>query len=313
MPNLQKLSDTDKGRVIALYAKLYAKSFDKRVTLTAKNYDRIRYDVKSALFSRVKSALFPGNIDNIEIAMDLPTRLKTKLEDSDVSDHAIDKVIDSLGDLNKQVPSESRIKAMMVSQGLAIDENDLVICKNEATSANNTYIVNCKNSGDRYYAKSFDGEMSLNGKINQNELFIYKVMQYLDYGPTTEFLVKLGSSSGGHVGIYTGNFILTKDVATDGRKFFLDKTENEPYFRACAGSLGGDGSSGGGVSSTKFAVEISAAAALVDILSLTDVFGENPCNYGIVGNPEQPSEYKLQFVDCQYVENRSSLGRGCLS
>jgi hypothetical protein len=49
----------------------------------------------------------------------------------------------------------------------------------------------------------------------------------------------------------------------------------------------------------KFAVEMSAAAALTDVLSVADVFGQNAKNYGIVGDPGNPGEYRLQFVDHQ--------------
>ena len=80
--------------------------------------------------------------------------------------------------------------------------------------------------------------------------------------------MKVGSSSYGDT--CGGNFILTRNVGKgEGVKFLLDKEENKEVFEAILSN------------SEKFAVEISAAAAINDIVALWDTF-KNSGNYGVV-------------------------------
>jgi hypothetical protein len=113
-------------------------------------------------------------------------------------------------------------------------------------------------------------------------------MEYVNYGPKTVFLIEEGLSSAGKSSIFQGNFILTEDVRVNKKEFFMDIEENNDEIRKFFEH-----------DNKKFAVEISAAVALTDILSISDVFGHNPKNYGIVGDPDDPSEFSLQFVDHQ--------------
>jgi hypothetical protein len=113
-------------------------------------------------------------------------------------------------------------------------------------------------------------------------------MEYTGYGPRTNFLVESGSSSAGKSSIFKGNFILTEDVRGPGQEFFLDTDNNRDILSQFAKS-----------DLKRFAIEISAASALTDILSISDVFGQNARNYGIVGNTDNPDKYRLQFIDHQ--------------
>jgi hypothetical protein len=292
-PNLKQLGFAGEERVDSIHANLFSKKAGK---FTARNYAGICDRIKKGLVDCAKKDLFPDELDKKKIAMTFSTSLTSQLVSMGVTTHVKDKVIDSLRKLNAEISPPDRIRHMMLRQELARPE-DLDIIPNTATSASDTYIVTNKSNGERWYAKSFDGEMSDGGKLSPNEMFLYKVMEYVGYGPKAKFLVHSGSSTGGSVGIYKGNFILTEDVAVDGQEFFLDKEKHEGNMKIFADH-----------NPREFAIEVSAASLLTDIFSVYDAFGQNTGNYGIVGDPTGPSKYRLQFVDHQArPENESFL------
>ena len=142
---------------------------------------------------------------------------------------------------------------------------------NDVYLVSNTKIDQDDPSSIDYYAKSFSQDertYAKNGLIDPNELFIYKILEYTGFGPECWFLMKTASSS--HGTISRGNFILTRNLGKgEGVNFLLDDEENKEVF--------GDILS----NSKKFAIEISAAAAINDIVALWDTF-KNSGNYGVV-------------------------------
>jgi hypothetical protein len=275
------------------------KSLLKGIAITNKDYSDIKKSIRNKLFELIKIDLFPEETDS-KINLFFMSKLVEKLRKYDVQEILLNEIAEELinfqSSLNKQIKAEPKIKKM-IGAGISNDEDDVEICKNTKKSANDTYIVTDNKIGKKYYAKTFDEAMSIGGKLNPNELFLYKVMEYTGFGPKTNFLIEAGSSSKGKSSIYKGNFILTEDVCQLGQEFFLDLEENRTQLTNFAIA-----------DSKKFAVEISAAVALTDILSVTDVFGKNVQNYGVVGNANNPSDYKIQFVDHQ-----PDLGNGLFS
>ncbi len=283
------LSQEQKDRIGKLNSDLVGQ---QARTLNNREYSSINQQLKHKLFEAIRNDLFPEETDIGTISRFFFTRLGEKLEQKKVENSLIGLIsgeaVNFLSDLNKQIKAEPKIKAMMVRGGIAKFEDDLEVSKNEVKSASNTYIVVNRENSKKYYAKTFDTTVSFNGKLNPNELFIYKVMEYTGYGPKTNFLVEPGSSSAGQSSIFKGNFILTEDVCGPSQEFFLDVEDNKDTLTEFAQH-----------DRKKFAIEISSAAALTDILSIADVFGQNAKNYGVVGNPNNLKDYRLQFIDHQ--------------
>jgi len=159
-----------------------------------------------------------------------------------------------------------------------------------------------------YYAKSFSQDERIyakNGLIDPNELFIYKILEYTGFGPECWFLMKAASSSYGTVS--RGNFILTKNLGKgEGINFLLDNEENQELFEELFSN------------SKNFAIEISAAASINDIVALWDTF-KNSGNYGVVFHNNsleklltnkdlEEKDYNLVFID-----HLPNAGNGILS
>jgi hypothetical protein len=264
------------------------------------DYSTACRSMKKGLFARALKNLLPGNQDATFFLLPLSVMLGKVTDNESLKDQILEAASGFVGALCRQRLSAPKIKSGMVSKGLAKSVDDLFVEINDTASANDTYIVTNKKNGKRYYAKTFDSTIALEGGIpSPLEMFIYPVMQYLGLGPEAEFLFEPNSS----IFYYDceNNFILTRDVRGAGQEFFLDIEENKTNLTKLAV---GDGSD---AATRKFAVEISAAAALVDILSITDVFGKNGRNYGLVASttPDatKQSEYKFQFIDYWPSEN----------
>ena len=159
-----------------------------------------------------------------------------------------------------------------------------------------------------YYAKSFSQDertYAKNGLIDPNELFIYKILEYTGFGPECWFLMKAASSSFGTIS--RGNFILTRNLGKgESINFLLDNEENKELFEEIFSN------------SKNFAIEISAAASINDIVALWDTF-KNSGNYGVIfrnnslenllSNKESDiKDYSLVFID-----HLPNAGNGILS
>lgn len=148
-----------------------------------------------------------------------------------------------------------------------------------------------------YYAKSFSQDEKIyakNGLIDPNELFIYKILEYTGFGPECWFLMKNASSSYGTIS--RSNFILTRNLGKgEGINFLLDNEENKELFEQIFSK------------NKNFAIEISAAASINDIVALWDTF-KNSGNYGVVfsnnsleklliNKDSDIKDYRFVFID----------------
>ena len=147
---------------------------------------------------------------------------------------------------------------------------------------------------------------------------MYKILEYTGFGPECWFLMKNASTS--HGTICKGNFILTRNLGKgEGVNFLLDNEENKKIF----GNIFSN--------SKKFAIEISAAAAINDIFSLWDTFA-NSGNYGIIFynnslenliksiaiNEQKDESKKIDITEIEdyklmFIDHLPNAGNGILS
>ncbi|EKE00827.1 MAG: hypothetical protein ACD_21C00267G0002 [uncultured bacterium] len=182
----------------------------------------------------------------------------------------------------KQIEEEAEREHMLIIRELLRGQlhlNVLNIKKNELSGANPGFVVIADN-GYKYFIKTFSevpqSPSSATRKVDCRELFAYKVLEYLGYGPETDCLMQSFSTSGGSTA--KGNYIVTKDVATihpDERvsvlkkEFFRDSDDNIDAYKQA-------------MESTEFLENLFALASLNSILRLQDTFGDNTGNYGII-------------------------------
>ena len=169
--------------------------------------------------------------------------------------------------------------------------DDEIIIKPNGVGKNDSFIVDTPDG--RKFVKvcgySLVRLRTADGGIHPNELFLYKLLEYINFGPKTHFLMQ-NRASGSSLGVSAsviahGNYIMTDEVPN----LLLDTDEKEQ-------------DSINVTAYTKFknsqnredAIEISAASLIKGLLSIDDVYPNNGENYGI---SEQKDRTKFMFVD----------------
>ena len=233
----------------------------------------------------------------------MPNKIAGELERSLIEHYGINKVKEdqSTQNLLKTICTEmqnylsnesdlikgiDRVKNLLINNKIA-PEVEIEIKENPDKGANDSFIAKIK--GETYYIKNCSDDSNIlgetKGKVHPNELFVYKVMEYSGFGPEAEFLFGKYSSSGGCSSSYTGNYIMTKSLNEKDKNFLIDNEENQQEFKKA-------------LQNEDFSVDLSTASILNDLLSLTDTFGRNTRNYGLlIDNSKQKTEYSLKFVD----------------
>ena len=195
-------------------------------------------------------------------------------------------VQDMIGDLVATRVTSRRQEAAAISSLMGtlniVDKSMISI--NPSGGVNKGFIVTGAD-GSVKFVKNFADEGVTRGKIDPNELFVYKVLEHLTLGPKCEFFIRQYSI--GHGTAIDGNYIVTNDVrqhATD--LFLLDTAENVDMYRSAF------------YNNKCVNVEFSALAVVNDVLLLGDTFGENGRNYGLLVSTEstKPS-YRMLAVD----------------
>lgn len=183
----------------------------------------------------------------------------------------------------KQKEEKEDLQHLLTIQNLLpkkLQKNVSNIEKNLLSGANAGFIATTDDKC-KYFVKTFSEEAlksssSLTKKIDSRELFAYKVLEYLGFGPETHYIIQTFSSSKGSK--TKGNYIVTKDVTAIDKdeenilikkEFFRDGDENDSEYEKA-------------MKIKNFAVELFALASLNSILRLRDSFGDNTGNYGIV-------------------------------
>ena len=127
------------------------------------------------------------------------------------------------------------------------------------------------------------------------ELFLYKALEYLDFGPKTQFLIRKHSqwslTDGASLTyIAFGNYIMTDSVPIitdtivkgEGSEKKQEPNQQELFESFLSSSRVED------------AVELSSAILVKNLLSLGDTFVANGENYGIY---KQDEDFKFMFID----------------
>ena len=233
----------------------------------------------------------------------MPNKIAEELERSLIEHYGIKKVKEdqSTQNLLKTICTEmqnyltnesalikgiDRVKNLLINNKIA-SEGEIEIKENPDKGANDSFITKIK--GETYYIKNCSDDSNIlgktDGKAHSNELFVYKIMEYTSFGPEAKFLFGKYSSSGGCSSSYKGNYIMTKSLNEKDKNFLIDSEENQQEFKKA-------------LQNEDFSVDLSTASILNDLLSLTDTFGRNTRNYGLlIDNSKQKTGYSLKFVD----------------
>jgi hypothetical protein len=182
-----------------------------------------------------------------------------------------------------------RIVRMMRRQGVVDNKEKINVSQNFSNSENETYIVTIAQPEKQFYLKTFSdnayflGEET-DGKIHPNELLPYMVFEGKAFAPKTYFLIEHDIDDEGNLDAYKENYIMTEDVTKKGSRFILaaDLSEECDIEKL--------------ISTKAFAIEISAALLMDSLLSLSDTFGANNKNFGLVFN-DRKKTYAIQLID----------------
>ena len=204
-------------------------------------------------------------------------------------------VCESLGiDIGVKKKDDEVIKQHMVTIHELLSKSlclTIVSIKENLLSGANAGFVVTTEDKRKYFVKTFSesfGSPSFSTKkIDCRELFAYKVLEYLGFGPETECLIQKFSSSQGSK--TKGNYIATKDVSVIDKEnelekeFFRDGDKNDlAYYEA--------------MKSKDFLVELFSLASLNSILRLRDTFGDNTGNYGIIKTMMKDESIKYEPI-----------------
>ena len=166
--------------------------------------------------------------------------------------------------------------------------------KNVGFGINNSKKIDLSNVYNGvYYIKKFSKIIIDNDniyKIDPREPFIYKVLEYMQLGPKTYFLIGKGSSSITMNSLVDNNFIMTEEVSgllLDGRvKGTMNNKPialNQDKYELFKNNKNG-------------LIEFSIACIVKGLLSINDVFPDNTENYGIV-QIDKNNNFKFMIID----------------
>jgi hypothetical protein len=183
-------------------------------------------------------------------------------------------------ELNKQ--HEETISDLL-SSSLGINISS--IKKNKDSGANAGFIVTDQDNYD-YFVKTFSGSKQ---KIDCREIFAYKVLEHLGFGPETHCLIQRFSSSQGSKA--KGSYIVTKAAYTLNDK---DNETEKHFFRD--GDAENEGIYQNAIKDKTFQIELFSIVSLNSILRLQDTFGDNTGNYGVVETTMRDGKVKYEPV-----------------
>jgi hypothetical protein len=172
-----------------------------------------------------------------------------------------------------------------------LDQTNFII-EEKKEGKQDGFIINDKQTGLKLFIKTT--KILADDSIDPRELFVYKVLEYMELGPETRFNFTADSSNpGGH--------IVTKDVGYSNNEditniFFTDNfiTEEDPNIDTLAhweNSL----------NNGEFRVKFLTLSIVNDLLHLNDTFATNAFNYGslIQKSKTTAPQYKAFLIDHQ--------------
>ena len=168
--------------------------------------------------------------------------------------------------------------------------NTINIEKNKLSGANAGFVITAENKCKYFiktFSEAFGSPSSSTKKIDCREIFAYKVLEYLGFGPETKCLIQTFSSSKGSDA--QGGYIMTKDVTTIypdselNKEFFRDADKNDSEYEQA-------------IKDRDFLVELFSIASINSILRLRDTFGDNLGNYGIIKTTMKDESIKYEPI-----------------
>jgi len=185
---------------------------------------------------------------------------------------------------------ELRIKKYLMQDDFNYPK-DSVNIKPTGMGKNSSFIVDTPD-GRKFVKACGYGLVGLtteDGSIHPNELFLYKVLEYINFGPKTYFLMENGASGSIKINspsvVAHGNYIMTDEVPN--LLLDTDETEQESINVEAYAKFKNS-------QRKEDAIEISAASLVKGLLSINDVYPNNGENYGL---SEQKDRTKFMFID----------------
>lgn len=187
---------------------------------------------------------------------------------------------------------------------------DCEIKENEDRGANFGFIVK-KSENEKYYIKTFT-QPAKDSKIDCRELFLYKIFEYIKFGPKSEFLLEAFSSGptmmSNSSNFNSGNYIITKDVCSitldeslvKEKQFYFDDdpTILPIYLEA--------------FDKKDFLIQFYSLMAAIKIFCAMDTFGENYGNYGLLKTKmkDDSINFAVKVIDHLPIGNNGELNFG---
>jgi hypothetical protein len=129
---------------------------------------------------------------------------------------------------------QDEIKRMLVSEGVIEDEISIKIEVNRAKGANEGYLVTDVGKQKIFYVKTFINNSRSEEqikKIDPCEALVYKILEYIELGPKTYFLIESRLSSESPLERSPArSYIVTEDLEANGKIFYQDKISNKEIF-----------------------------------------------------------------------------------
>lgn len=254
------------------------------------NSNSITHLIYSILTNFYKSPVFK-NLMSYEITSKLDNAIKVFRKDYAFRDEIIKiSLTVQINNFKNETHEQRIMKCLKRDFGFSPSQ---IIIKPVGMGKNNSFFV-ITPDGNKYIKPCGYGLVGLNtndGKIHPNELFLYRILEYLELGPKANFLLQDNASGSLYINspsvIAHGNYIMTDEVPN----LLLDTDENaqssiniQDYDQFINTNLKSE------------AIELSIASLIKDLLSLSDVYPNNGQNYGIYKKNEN-GEYKFAFID----------------
>lgn len=254
--------------------------------LTRKIYRRSLDQEKNRLFYVAKEIL--GFKSTSDYLLDFFKKSKQYVKVTEIQNKIDREIVDWMSTYIKKIETEDKVRRIIKEQKIFPDNEPFTFMNNIERSANETYVLTTKRGRKRFYVKtcsSLSGILRIQTDeegLHPNELLIYKILEYVSFGPRTYFL--LTSRTNELLDGCKESYIMTEDVAAQGGIFITESYLNE---ESKITEL---------IPTKQFAIALSSASLINDLLSLRDTFGGNSNNFGILFN-EAKDHASVQFVD----------------
>lgn len=301
----QKLSKNDQSKIIESLTKLNVDiinlsggqtKVDVPEQLNVGTYSSTIKKMKDFIISEIQkiyTGILPFSYLQI-IYSDISSKLIDSQTAALICDTLSKEITNKLKDEEADAQHISTINILLSKE---LQKNIISINKNLLSGANAGFEA-ITDDGYKYFIKTFSEALgspsSKTQKIDCRELFTYKVLEYLGFGPESYSLIQKFSSSKGSKA--QGGYIVTKDVSIINfdekttvlkKDFFRDADICENNILEYKQAI---------LKDENFLVELFALASLNSILRLRDTFGDNTGNYGIIKNTMVDKSVKYEPI-----------------